>query len=601
MVGETSAGSAGLAPRRQRGRSEPPSRGSHVSGYGTESNGWGTIPNDCAREASTKPGTLDFDRPFSVGSLGRKLGDGWQVRQNANMVASPGAARAKSVHETPRASQSSTPALRATHTEELVFALCGPIGSPLHEVASTLEMLLRDTFEYEVRIIRLSEVIERLDRSTTPATPFERIRHLIEKGNTLRSRFGNSVLADVAIMEIAAIREQRKQPNDGVFRPARVCHIIDSIKNEAELEVLRLVYRDMLHCIGVFSPLRDREQRLKDQHMSLPDVYRLIDQDSGEEIEHGQTVRDTFPKADYFLRASSNSAKAIEARIFRYLNLVFSTEVVTPTTAETAMYQAASAARNSACLSRQVGASVVDKDGQLLAIGWNDVPRFGGGLYVTNLEGDPVQTQDSRCANWGGKCFNDAEKDLIASEAVDALAAAHLLAGDRTTALEVIKRSKVGRLLEFSRAIHAEMFAILTASQIGGSRVKGAALFCTTYPCHNCARHLVAAGISAVYYIEPYRKSLATKLHHDAISEIEGERNRVTVVPYDGVAPSKYLELFGMTTDQRKAGGLLKKRKLSEARPKSEVTLEAIPTLEALVLNRLREHNLLERETGGAA
>jgi deoxycytidylate deaminase len=517
------------------------------------------------------------------------------------MATSPGTARAKTVQQAPRASQSSTPALRATHTEELVFALCGPIGSPLHEVASTLEMLLRDTFEYDVRTIRLSGVIEQLDGTTTPTGPFERIRHLIDEGNTLRSRFGHSVLADVAIKEIAATREQRKQPNDEAFRPARVCHIIDSIKNEAELEVLRLVYRDMLHCIGVFSPLRDREQRLKDQGMTLPEVYQLIDQDSGEEISHGQTVRDTFPKADYFLRAPSSSAKAIEARIFRYLNLVFSTEVVTPTTAETAMYQAASAARNSACLSRQVGASVVDKDGQLLAIGWNDVPRFRGGLYVTNLVGDAQGGDDHRCANWGSKCYNDAEKDLIASEAVDALVSAGLLAGDRAAAIQVIKRSKVGRLIEFSRAIHAEMFAILTASQVGGSRVKGADLYCTTYPCHYCARHLVAAGISAVYYIEPYRKSLATKLHNDSISETEGDKNRVTVVPYDGVAPSKYLELFGMSAEQRKTNGVLKKRNLGQARPKSEVTLEALPTLEALVLKRLKDHNLLEPETGGAA
>jgi deoxycytidylate deaminase len=516
------------------------------------------------------------------------------------METSPGTARAKSVQQAPRATQSSTPTLRETHTEELVFALCGPIGSPLREVASTLEKLLRETFKYDVHSIRLSSVIEQLDGTATPATPVDRIRHLIDEGNKLRSRFGPSVLADCAIKEIAARREQRREPNDEVFRPARVCHIVDSIKNEAELEVLRLVYRDMLHCIGVFSPLPDREQRLKDQGMSLPEVYKLIDQDSGEEILHGQTVRETFPKADYFLRAPLNVSKVIETRILRYLNLIFSTEVVTPTTAETAMYQAASAARNSACLSRQVGASVVDKDGQLLAIGWNDVPRFRGGLYVTNLVG-ALPGEDNRCANWGGKCYNDAEKDLIAYETADALASAGLLVGDKAGAVQAIKKSKVGKLLEFSRAIHAEMFAILTACQLAGGRVKGAELYCTTYPCHYCARHLVAAGISAVYYIEPYRKSLATKLHNDAISETEGAKDRVTIVPYDGVAPSKYLELFGISADERKTNGLLKQRNPASARPKSEVTMEALPTLEALVLKRLKDHNLLGPETGGAA
>ena len=357
----------------------------------------------------------------------------------------------------------------------------------------------------------------------------------------------------------------------------------------------------MLHCIGVFSPLPDRVERLS-QGMKLDEVYKLIDQDSGEEIAHGQTVRDTFPKADYFLRAPLNDSKVITARLFRYLNLVFSTEVVTPTTAESSMYQAASAARNSACLSRQVGASVVDTDGQLLAIGWNDVPRFRGGLYVT-AAGDGEANEDRRCASWGNKCYNDAEKNLIANETADALAKAGLLApGSRDAAVAVIAKSKVGRLIEFSRAIHAEMFAILNASQVAGNRVKGAVLYCTTYPCHYCARHLVAAGISAVYYIEPYRKSLAAKLHNDAISESENDqKNKVTIVPYDGVAPAKYLELFGMSSGQRKADGVLKTRNLSEARPKSEVTLESLPALEALVVKRLQDQNLPHSEAGGAA
>lgn len=463
---------------------------------------------------------------------------------------------------------------------------------------------MRDNFEYEVRIVRLSKVIEELDKTPSPVGKFERIRHLIDKGNDLRSKFGPSVLADVAIRDIAAMRQERLKPEDPAFRSARICHIIDSIKNEAELEVLRLVYRDMLHCIGVFSPLADRAQRLTDDGMQPSEVYQLIDRDSGEETSHGQTVRKTFPKADFFLRASLNDSKTIEKRIFRYLNLIFSTEVVTPTIAETAMYQAASASRNSACLSRQVGAAVVDKDGQLLAVGWNDVPRHGGGLYVSGGSGDlGSDDADKRCAHWGRKCYNDAEKDLIAAETAQALSAAGLLSGEPSSAVEVIKKSKVGQLIEFSRAIHAEMFAILNASQVGGARIRGAALYCTTYPCHYCARHIVAAGISTVYYIEPYRKSLATKLHSDAISENEGDANRVTVVPYDGVAPSKYLELFGMSPDQRKFNGVLNLRNSGQARPKSEVTLEALPTLEALVLARLKEQNLLqpETDTGGVA
>ena len=51
--------------------------------------------------------------------------------------------------------------IESTHTSELVIALCGPIGSPLHEVATTLQEALTNTFGYEkCEIIRLSKFIE---------------------------------------------------------------------------------------------------------------------------------------------------------------------------------------------------------------------------------------------------------------------------------------------------------------------------------------------------------------------------------------------------------------------------------------------------------
>ncbi|MEW6364109.1 MAG: hypothetical protein AB1714_05675 [Acidobacteriota bacterium] len=53
----------------------------------------------------------------------------------------------------------------------------------------------------------------------------------------------------------------------------------------------------------------------------------------------------------------------------------------------------------------------------------------------------------------------------------------------------------------------------------------------TTFPCHNCARHIVASGIERVVYIEGYPKSLASHLHSDAVwfSEEEDEERRYVV------------------------------------------------------------------------
>ena len=156
--------------------------------------------------------------------------------------------------------------------------------------------------------------------------------------------------------------------------------------------------------------------------MSQPEIFALIDQDSGEEFDHGQTVRDTFPQADFFLRVDADTDAQIAARVERFLHLILGTKVLTPTYSEKAMYLAASAAGNSACLSRQVGASLTDKDGNVIAVGWNDVPKFGGNLYLADPENDPNSDKDKRCWNLrGGICFNDSEKRHIGELLVDAL------------------------------------------------------------------------------------------------------------------------------------------------------------------------------------
>ncbi|MFM2478945.1 hypothetical protein [Celerinatantimonas sp. MCCC 1A17872] len=66
-----------------------------------------------------------------------------------------------------------------------------------------------------------------------------------------------------------------------------------------------------------------------------------------------------------------------------------------------------------------------------------------------------------------------------------------------------------------------------------------------TFPCHNCARHIVAAGITHVVYIEPYEKSLALDLHSDAISQTDSPTNdKLVLKNFEGVSPNKYAEFF---------------------------------------------------------
>lgn len=111
-----------------------------------------------------------------------------------------------------------------------------------------------------------------------------------------------------------------------------------------------------------------------------------------------------------------------------------------------------------------------------------------------------------------------------------------------------VKKTSLFSITEFGRAVHAEMEAILSCARKGISTV-GRTLYTTTFPCHNCARHIIGAGISKVVYIEPYPKSKAKELHADAIQLGESARSRsnpyaVPFVPFVGISPSKYSALF---------------------------------------------------------
>ncbi|BFI95035.1 MAG: anti-phage dCTP deaminase [Rhodanobacter sp.] len=534
------------------------------------------------------------------------------VKSSASAPKPPsrGAANQRAVNSSAEATASLTP--------ELVIALCGPIGSPLHETAEQICNALRE-HRYTCENIRLSDLIKinatKVDVAIDSSSRFKEIKSLINAGDKLRQKFGNDVLAKLAIAKISgdrqdnlgeisdAANENRKSGGKNI-RGYRFCHIIDSIKNDAELDLLRLIYGDALLSIGVFSTIETRRENLSQPGaFSENEIDDLVDTDSGEEFAHGQSVRNTFPRCDFFLRVDhaahspeeSDAIPQILKKLRRLFSLIFQSSIITPNPEEAAMYASASAARNSACLSRQVGAAVTSSTGELLAVGWNDVPQKGGGLYgkppITHEIIHP--TKDQRCfALPRGACFNDREKDSILQAIVDSLVKVKLIDSNQIlSAKEAIRdNTRVKDLIEFSRAIHAEMHAILTASRIAGERLVGGKIFVTTYPCHSCARHIVAAGINEIYYIEPYRKSMATKLHSDTLSERADDQKKVRLLQFDGVAPRRFIELF--EAGDRKKNGVLSLPRRSDAQPTTKVSLKAIPRLEQAVVAEVTEKEL---------
>jgi len=259
-----------------------------------------------------------------------------------------------------------------------------------------------------------------------------------------------------------------------------------------------------------------------------------------------------------FIDREPNEDWDINEKLSRLIRIITGSALVRPDIAETAMNEAHVAAVRSACLSRQVGAAIIAPNGIVIATGTNEVPKSGGGVYGEAFEEDD---EDHRCAyrKIGRFCSNTKEQNVIIDQLITEIPELGKLDPIRKNAIrQQLRDGRVGDLLEFSRAVHAEMAAVFAAARKGVSTV-GCRLFVTTFPCHYCARGLVAAGIAEVQYVEPYPKSQALALHADAITvdakawekTDKNEKRKVLFRPFTGVAPRLYRRAFLKDRDMK--------------------------------------------------
>lgn len=106
-----------------------------------------------------------------------------------------------------------------------------------------------------------------------------------------------------------------------------------------------------------------------------------------------------------------------------------------------------------------------------------------------------------------------------------------------------MKKALISNITEYGRMTHAEMTAVCDAARLGIS-INGATIYVTTYPCHNCAKHLIASGVKRIVFVEPYPKSRALASHKDAISIDKNTPNKVILEHFIGISPRRYRDIF---------------------------------------------------------
>ncbi|HAE78319.1 cytidine deaminase [Morganella morganii] len=454
------------------------------------------------------------------------------------------------------------------NNSEVVIGLVGAVGVDLEQVFRIIEKKF-NSFKYNSELIKISsDVIPGFIECEKEEGKYQRINYLMNKGNEIRKSYqDNSILAKGFALHVNL---RRKDENKKDELMERTVWVVSSLKTPEEVNELRKIYSDGFYLFGIYSSEERRFQALtENKEMEGRQAEELIERDKDESDDYGQKTRDTYHLSDFFINYDGNFDK-FSHDIGRVIDLLFGHPYITPTFDEYAMYMAFSAALRSGDLSRQVGA-VVTKDQQIMSTGANDVPRSGGGLYWPHYDEKNLEIIDVEDGRDYKKKFdsNKKEQKEIIDGVINSLKKESNVKFNKKQIEEIefkLKKSRIKDITEYGRVVHAEMEAILSCARNYVS-TKGSELYCTTFPCHNCAKHIIASGIKRVTYIEPYPKSKATKFHSDSIILSDSDNNneddekekieKVIFEPFVGVGPKSFLKLFSISL----GGGNTIKRK----------------------------------------
>lgn len=468
---------------------------------------------------------------------------------------------------------------------DLFFAFVRALGTDVKSIEKTLSAQLKSA-GFGDEPVKLSLLLGQLDvQGMLEDTPLHRryVTHM-DMGDDFRasSEAADSV-ALLGVHEISRLRAARLRALKSQKRSARYekrgwSYQISSLMRPEEVKTLRQIYGQQFFVISVGSPLQTRLEKMttdisrslgRPSEECIPLAMDLLNRDAGHPPGSGGIephsdvqpvvadlvdrkwrvdVEKTFHLADVFVSPDKKpeSLKVLQ----RFVDLLFSHPFHTPTKDELGMYVAHGFALRSSALGRRVGAAIATRDGEFLAAGANEVAKAGGGFY---WEGEDPDHRDFQL----GIDSNDIQTREVLSDLLVRLKQAGWFVSKRSAmtpedminavmADSELRHSRVLDVIEFGRPVHAEMAALTQAAR-AGIPIEGSTLYCTTFPCHECARHIVAGGIRRVVYIEAYPKSRVADLFQDSIglAALASETgNKVVFEPFVGIGPRRFEELF---------------------------------------------------------
>ncbi|MDQ7961967.1 hypothetical protein [Flavobacterium lindanitolerans] len=243
-----------------------------------------------------------------------------------------------------------------------------------------------------------------------------------------------------------------------------------------------------------------------------------------------------------------------EEQLMKLISLIMQPGIITPSFVERTMQIANTAKANSGCISRKVGAVILDKNLSIRSIGWNDVAKGHTPCNLRNVEdflgehplnvehysdfelGNHSDISEYKYKTSNPNNFRDALKDFY-KQSYDK---DKLKGKNCSFCFKTVHNHYEGDGNQVhTRSLHAEENAMLQLTKYGGQGVENGILFTTASPCELCSKKAYQLGIKVIYYIDPY-----PGISQDQILKGGNISNRPKMMAFSGAMGTTYHKLY---------------------------------------------------------
>lgn len=436
-------------------------------------------------------------------------------------------AEKRKAREVKAAAKTDGPNERRYDHPNLVIGLTGPFGSGCTTMRAILEQ------EFHFRSFKISDDIraevDAQEKAVAKGKPGWR-RVLQEHGDQQRELdIGYWVRKAVERIDLAKLGEE----------PI----VIDGLRNALEVEEIRRIY-PRFFLVAICAPKDERWNRVREDYKGNSREFDDDDRrDQNEDFAWGQSVQKCVDDADYVYYNSDRLVVNLTGReepdtskIERKFKetardfvpvMIGEKQHRDPKIEEIQIAAAYAQSHSSTCLKRHVGAVItVSRNGQEfpVSMGYNENPPS-------------VRTCKSESA-----CYKD--EDMVSKLRARGKQVYCPKCGKKHTVLhEPWNCLKCGvnlkawlhpnRNMELCTAIHAEERAILS---LGDRSAEEGTLYVTTFPCFQCARLILDAGIKNIVYVEAYPvKETEVFLKNNGVESIR---------PFSGFTARAFFRVF---------------------------------------------------------